>query len=681
MRCCISKKGIIVKDKTMSNGSINSEKSICCYIIRIFVQSIIFTPSIIYTAALPVPYFEQRSESVRVVRQMVGSVNQIYRTNTKKFYGLFTMTPVYGESFNSSAIANTLWGSFLQERQGKKVLPISGSKVANRGKYDLLADYLFLPPDYQGSISFTPMIKNFIVDFSFYLGLDEWFPGMWLKAWAPFQNTRWSLQPQESIENKGVLGQPAGYFGNADVGVARGKLLQRALDYFGGMTPSLEDNIVIRELEQGRIKNGIKSKNAIADLRVAVGYNVLHEYDKHLGAGLLIAAPTGSRPRGKYIFDPVIGNGAHWEVGAAITSHCFIWNDELSQQHMGIYFDANVTHLLKTLQARAFDFFDKPLSRYMLATKMGTSSVLAQTVAPPVFFEKDRLYVNTLPATGEGAIPSTFQFSRIIAPVANQTIQRVIVSASVQLDAALMFNYTKEDFTFDMGYNVWLRSCSDIEVDCSCLSILLRELWALKGDSHMYGWGASNASTDAVRDLSVALAPSQSEATIFSGVSLQQPNENNARLRNIGIDNPKYALVNDLEDLIPPSDTDQLVYQKGLPADSVSDSKNQTRSSQPLRLIAQSDINLYPVAKSLSHTIFVHMHYVWHGQNERVDGSIGLGGEIEFANNNNKAIKNADINETRILTRSNQRTLQAPKQCAYTSASQWQLWIKGGITF
>ncbi len=184
-----------------------------------------------------------------------------------------------------------------------------------------------------------------------------------------------------------------------------------------------------------------------------------------------------------------------------------------------------------------------------------------------------------------------------------------------------------------------------------------------------------------VIDQPVALAATQSTATAFSGAAMQEGNANNARLRNIGIDNPQYAMINNPDNINPPSDSDQLVYQKGLTADTLSNpNMNQTRSSQPSSFIRRSDINLYPTTKSLSHTLFVHLHYVW-DQEDSMQGSFGAGGEIEFANNNNSAIKKADINKTLILTKTIQSNLKAPESCAYTSISQWQLWIKGGIKF
>ena len=49
---------------------------------------------------------------------------------------------------------------------------ISGSAIANRGANDWLADYFGLPRDFQSTVIFKPTISNYILDFSFYAGLD-----------------------------------------------------------------------------------------------------------------------------------------------------------------------------------------------------------------------------------------------------------------------------------------------------------------------------------------------------------------------------------------------------------------------------------------------------------------------------------------------------------------------------
>jgi len=59
-----------------------------------------------------------------------------------------------------------------------------------------------------------------------------------------------------------------------------------------------------------------------------LGYNFLLCPDAHIGVSFYAAAPTGNRPLGAFLFEPIIGNGKHWEVGAGLTSHTNIWKSE-----------------------------------------------------------------------------------------------------------------------------------------------------------------------------------------------------------------------------------------------------------------------------------------------------------------------------------------------------------------
>ena len=80
------------------------------------------------------------------------------------------LTPEFTDSFDSASILRCLFGdSFCDERYIK----IEGSRVQGRDANALLADYFYLPTDFQSIIEFQPTIRNFLVDINYYLGLDN----------------------------------------------------------------------------------------------------------------------------------------------------------------------------------------------------------------------------------------------------------------------------------------------------------------------------------------------------------------------------------------------------------------------------------------------------------------------------------------------------------------------------
>ena len=49
-----------------------------------------------------------------------------------------------------------------------------------------------------------------------------------------------------------------------------------------------------------------------------IGNNIIQNDWSHFGFFGVVVVPTGNRPKAKYIFEPLVGNGRHWEVGNSI---------------------------------------------------------------------------------------------------------------------------------------------------------------------------------------------------------------------------------------------------------------------------------------------------------------------------------------------------------------------------
>ena len=179
-----------------------------------------------------------------------------------------------------------------------------------------------------------------------------------------------------------------------------------------------------------------QTKTGLSDLQIDFGGNVLNNEDYHVGLFARAVAPTGTRPHGELLFEPMIGNGKNWEIGGGFTAHIQLWHsEEREKKHCGLYMDANITHFFNAQQCRFFDLCNNGAwSRYNLAFKTLTQGA------------------NTL-----------FTFS----PVANLTAHAVKVSSAVQADIAALLNYTDGNYGFDLGYNFWGKTCE--KFDCgSC---------------------------------------------------------------------------------------------------------------------------------------------------------------------------------------------------------------------
>ncbi len=366
----------------------------------------------------------------------------------------------------------------------------------------------------------------------------------------------------------------------------------------------------------------------LSDIQIVVGWNALHNYRYHLGANIRIAVPTGNRPEGEFLFEPIIGNSHHWEVGGGISTHIVLWENELTEEKAGLYFDANITHLFTSQQCRSFDICNKAFnSRYMLAERM-TSDITHQ-----------------LRGIVDGAIIApNAQYNREVTTIANITTIPVNVSISLQADLALLVTYTKAKNSWGFGYGFWGRSCEDINF-CSTIPFD-NALWALKGDAMVFGF-APNTGTP------IPLSATQSNATIHHGLNFPAsgattPQEIADGKKNLKIDNPALAIADNifLALTTTPGGTDVI-----------------NTSVEPI-ILTSDDVDIDSGrTKGHAHKIFAHFTHTV--MLEKFQPYLSLGGEIEFGQGANCStimkINTAD--------------------CVNTALSFWGVWIKSGVAF
>lgn len=593
-----------------------------------------------------------RSQGVNAARELAGLTNHINIFDMEKFYGTFAITPEYTRSFEKHT-QECLFGDSFTSCECPSI-KISGSTVPNRGPNDWLADYFGLPTDFQSNLTFRPRITNFLVDFYMYLGLDEWLCGLFCFVHTPIVNTRWDLNFAECNINEGSAGYPIGYFTPHPVPRAtlRNNFTEYVIDCNG---LNLGDDVFIEPLQAARMSTESKSDTALADIRFALGWNFFQDVDYHLGLGILAAAPTGNRPKGNFIFEPIVGNGNHWELGALLWGHATFWRSECEEKFFSGWMQANITHMFKAHQFRFFDLNCKPNSRYMLAERMDNPVNLL-------------LSNTTEDETDNSTVPNN-QFKDLYAPVANLTLQEVDVTVGVQADIVVMLNYTSCGFSWDLGYNFWARTCEKITPDCSCPSRIQSQKWALKGDAYVFGFTNADIPTDPVTPAGspVALSATESQATIHTGT-------NGTSLINGGIDNRQWAVAGENQ-----AATVLLLNQ---PAGT----QTQTSNEPIILTIADIDYNAART-KGLSQKVFTHVSYSWL-DNEDWTPYLGVGAEVEFAQKDNSCETSfCNTNPCSSTCTTDSCTPQtncfncSESDCRRCGLSQWGVWIKGGVSF
>jgi hypothetical protein len=608
------------------------------------------------------PTLVYRSQGFHGYRQRdVGVVNQINLYDMESWYGTLDMAIGYMRSFRNDRIACCLFGDdLICDDCCDNTIKVQGSAVTTRDPKAWLADYLYLNCQYDGSFCIRPLIQNVIVDLDFYIGLSEWVNGMYFRIYGPINWTKWQTRfcPTDP-DTVLTTSCSAGYFTPSGTEV----LLSSICDYFAGNAPASVDNITFQGLRYAKMPSCDETRTGFADLRAELGWNFLQDEDYHLGVGIHVAAPTGSKRRAEFVMDPVVGNGNHWELGGTVHGHYVFWRSDDEEKHFGFYVDAVLTHLFKAKEQRTFDLNGKDNSRYMLATKFTktvTNNLAGRTTAG---------------IATAGSTLATSQFGNVYAPVANLTTTDVKVSIGVQADITAMFNFTSRGFSWDIGYNFWGRSCEDIDCPnecdpCNPDNIFLTanaNTWALKGDARMFGFaGATDGAF--VADTPQALSATQNSATIHSGTNATTVDATltSVTLQNGGVDNSLFAIAGDA------AGNDARLIHTPLAQGGVNANEEQIKTSiQPI-FIKSTDVALQET-KGISNTVFTHFSYTWDRDNWIP--YLGIGGAAEFGSNHDKCDTDCCNGTT---TTSCSTTCD---DCLKCSLSQWSVWIKGGVSF
>ncbi len=632
------------------------------------VQSLI--ASTLFISALGagrvVPYISIRSQSVDAARDLVIWQKLINRSDVDNVYAVFSVIPGYSRSFKPENLSRLLFCQALENdccQTRISAVQIQGSAIVGGVQNALLADYFGLPPDYNSYMILQPRIENFLVDINFYLGFARDF---YFRIHAPAVHTKWNLNYCEITSpapfTTGHANYPGGYFnGKFSDGlpniVPRSNLVGTFDGFISQRETPLIEGVIFQPLEHARLSSEILSQDGLSEIQAALGWNFLNEEDYHVGINIRGSAPTGTRPQACWLFEPIIGNGKHWELGGGFTAHWRAWQSPDELDDFCIYLDGNFTHLFKSRQCRTFDLQCKPLSRYMLAERMISPSE------------------NLFNANGDA--PS-YQFDNVFAPVANLTTLLVDVSSAVQADVALKFSYSHHGFQFDAGYNLWYRSCEKIvpRLDCNQCEATT---WALKGDAFVYGFTLGQGSPQ----VAIPLSASEHDATIFCGNNnpLRTVSNNFFWQRNPGVDNPELAYTTGDIPLSTYITTWWTVYSSFNPI------VFSTADTTHLDIAAAQ-------SRGVSHKLFTAVGYTW-PEHACWTPFMGVSVEVEFGQHGDHCCDSTSPCKTKSPTDTpsdETSCIPAPKTnecckacldcgCLDSAISQWAVWIKGGFSY
>jgi hypothetical protein len=250
-------------------------------------------------------------------------------------YGAFAATPAFGQLLREKNVSHALFGT--------QNLEITGSQVPNRGPNDILADYFGLSPLFDSTVLLKPFMRTGLLDLALYVGWNNFY----FRIHAPAVWTQWKLGMCEEIEDDGTETTFPALYMDFDAIPAPAPSFSKAVQ--GGFTYGQ----VTQTLAYGKF-NHTRTLGGLSDIQMALGWNFVNHTYGFAGLNLRVSAPTGSRPNSQFLFEPIVGNGKHWEFGLGFAGRALLW-DKDGTQHVNLYGDINAMHLCNTRQKRSFD--------------------------------------------------------------------------------------------------------------------------------------------------------------------------------------------------------------------------------------------------------------------------------------------------------------------------------------
>lgn len=193
----------------------------------------------------------------------------------------------------------------------------------------------------------------------------------------------------------------------------------------------------------GKIVCDSLTKTGVADVELKLGYEWLEHEPCHLESYIGVVIPTGNKPKGEYVFEPIVGNGKHFGVMWGGSAGMNFYEDEARDRVLRMEIVAHSQYLFSRQQVRSFDVKYKPWSRYM-----GVYSSLADAT--------------------EAAGLSTAEFrANYQTPGINIFTRPVEVTPGFSHNVTSAVTYSCKKLYGEIGCNVFARQDECLELECS----------------------------------------------------------------------------------------------------------------------------------------------------------------------------------------------------------------------
>ena len=253
--------------------------------------------------------------------------------------GTLQIVPFYERTQSSGDdLHGTKAGAFFLPF-GKQIL-IAGADSGVLCPIDVRAEWLGLPSNFSGNLSFSPEQKQTGVLLEYHQDIgrlhnSHFVEFMWAAISMPIIVVKNNLHARQfNIQNPGTT------------------FPRNILEAFSNPA-----------WHYAKI-NGEMRKTGVADIKLKLGLAFYHEHNFEVNWYSLLSIPCSGLNNPQFIFSPFVGNNKHWGVGSGVLFQIpLTYND--APIPVRFFLDLEHIFLIRNKQFRTFDLHGKPWSRYM----------------------------------------------------------------------------------------------------------------------------------------------------------------------------------------------------------------------------------------------------------------------------------------------------------------------------
>lgn len=475
----------------------------------------------------------------------------------KDFGGRIQFQPFYQHSENGKALAKYF---MYDNKTEMKFTGVAADAPVHPYNFNLAGGYT-------GSFSFNPKQEVYGVRLDYFQHLYRLLNGLYFSVSSPIMHMQNDPGLKETVTATGKDATDDGP--------------QNFTESFAGHVPTSDWS---DSLKYSKIA-GKQTLSGMGDIDVRLGYTILEKQPFKLAVTVGGIVPTSNKPTAEYMFEPVLGNGQSWGLGAGFETLFKAWqSDDNERRYLHISASLDYRYLFENEYMRTLELKNQKWGRFIRMRQLDTVNTTAAYARPGSFFGP------------------------------NVMTRKVKVTPGSQFDgvASLCFRLNN-NWHFDLGYNIWGREAE---------SVKLKEAWASKGTYGLIAKTTYNPSAPATGDTYVGpgwVASNETEIALYKNKANKAGNTANGFLS-------KDIYISRMLPGIPwatavSSTTTSQIYAPAASTDG--------------KALAESDLDLSGHPVSISHKIFGGVDYTFKKiQGKKYPVVLGLHGSYEFAQDN-----------------------------------------------